>query len=56
MMKIQEAKTPQVLVIDHDDAISLSGEDVTSDEDESEDDLGFSPLGPDTTEEPSTGS
>ncbi|XP_060074287.1 leucine-rich repeat-containing protein 56-like [Ylistrum balloti] len=52
MIKIQEAKAPQVLVVDHDDAISLSGEEITSDEDEEIDgDLGFSPLGANTTEE-----
>ncbi|OWF50675.1 leucine-rich repeat-containing protein 56-like isoform X1 [Mizuhopecten yessoensis] len=52
MIKIQETKAPQVLIVDHDDAISLSGEEITSDEDEEiDDDLGFSPLDADTTEE-----
>lgn len=50
MLKIKEAKAPQVLVVEHDDAISLSGEEITSDEDE-DDDMGFTPLGADTTGE-----
>ncbi|XP_033751249.1 leucine-rich repeat-containing protein 56-like [Pecten maximus] len=51
MIKIKEAKAPQVLVVDHDDAISLSGEEITSDEDEELDDnLGITPLGADITE------
>lgn len=44
MEKIRESKKPQVLVVDHDDAVSLSG-DSEIDTDEDEDDMaGFSPL------------
>lgn len=40
MEKIKAEKAPQVLVIDHDDAISISGdEEVTDEEDDDDDDL-----------------
>ena len=46
MEKIRESKKPQVLVVDHDDAVSLSGDsEVDTDDDEDNHDMsGFSPL------------
>ena len=44
MKKIQESKKAQVLVVDHDDAVSLSGESDVDTEEEDADMSGFSPL------------
>ena len=45
MEKIKESKKPQVLVVDHDDAVSLSGGESDVDTEEDDDDMtGFSPL------------
>lgn len=45
MEKIKESKKPQVLVVDHDDAVSLSGGESDVDTEDDDDDMtGFSPL------------
>lgn len=44
MEKIRDSKKPQVLVVDHDDAVSLSGDSEVDTDDDDNDMTGFSPL------------